>query len=185
MRLRPTPIDGCFVTDLPRFPDERGEFTKVIHHTTMASLGLPTDFVEQYYTRSRRGVIRGLHFQVPPHQHFKLVHCLAGAMLDVVVDVRRGSPTYGEHVAIPLAGDRPEAVCVPVGCAHGFAALSDDTLAGYWVTSEHAPEADGGVRWDSAGVAWPAELGEPVVSARDAGLPPLDSFNTPFSWTAP
>jgi dTDP-4-dehydrorhamnose 3,5-epimerase len=180
MRLHETAIPGCFVATLPRFADDRGDFTKVVQRSLLRQLQLPADFAEQFYSRSHRDVIRGLHLQLPPHEHFKLVHCLTGSALDVVVDLRTRSATYGEHVAIGLSAERPEAICVPIGCAHGFLAHEDDTLLGYWTTSEHAPESDSGIRWDSAGIAWPLD-GDPVVSPRDAALPALGDFDSPFT----
>jgi dTDP-4-dehydrorhamnose 3,5-epimerase len=117
-----------------------------------------------------------MHLQLPPHDHTKAVHCLAGAALDVVVDLRSESPTLGRHATIDLRGDRPELVVVPPGCAHGFQALTDDTVMVYLVSSVHEPAADSGIRWDSFDCEWP--LTAPTVSDRDRALPTFETFAT-------
>ena len=129
---------------------------------------------EIYYSTSGRGVIRGMHLQLPPHDHTKAVHCVAGRALDVVVDLRTQSPTLGRHAVIELDSTEPSLVVVPPGCAHGFQALDDDTLMLYLVSSVHAPAFDSGIRWDSFGCAWPLPASE--ISDRDRSLPDLTTF---------
>ncbi len=158
--------------------DARGAFTKVFHEDLFAKAGLRTDFRESYYSTSRKNVLRGMHFQTPPHDHDKIVYCLSGAVLDVVVDLRRASPTFGQHTAFSLDGASPAGVYIPTGCAHGFLTLTDEALLLYSVTSVYAPNNDTGVRWDTIGFDWPCEA--PLISDRDLSFPALADFDTPF-----
>lgn len=174
-----TSIPGCFELTLPRFEDDRGGLVKPVQHSVLLSLDLPAEFVEAFYSRSARGVVRGLHFQHPPRALNKLVTCVHGSAFDVVLDVRVGSPTFRKHAIIGLSAARANAVVVPAGCAHGFLALEDDTVLSYWVDQEHSAQHDAGVRWDSAGIDWPL-ITEPIVSPRDAQLPSLDDYQSPF-----
>ena len=160
--------------------DERGHFTKWFQTDAFRALGLPTQWAEDYTSVSKNGVIRGLHFQTPPFEHDKLVICLQGRAFDVVLDVRLGSPTWGEHLAFDLSADKPCAVFIPAGCAHGFCALEDNTILLYKVGSIHAPQHDSGIRWDSAEIVWPIKT--PIVSKRDQALLELSEFNTPFQF---
>ena len=180
LELRETGLAGCRTVHPVVRGDERGVFVKTYLASAFAAEGLPTHFPEQFYSRSARGVVRGLHVQDPPAAQGKLVFCVAGEVLDVVVDVRAGSPTYGEHVTVSLTSEEWTGVYVPVGLAHGFATLSETATVAYLATAEYQPGTDGGVRWDSAGISWPFDA--PVVSTRDAGLPPLEDYRTPFTW---
>jgi dTDP-4-dehydrorhamnose 3,5-epimerase len=180
MHLRNTSIPGVLLLTPFAMSDRRGSFVKTYHHEDFLSHGLETRFVERFYTVSRRRSLRGLHFQVPPHEHTKLVHCLRGQVLDAVVDLRRGSPTYGAFELHTLRGDDPAMLYIPPGLAHGLYALSDEATVLYEVSTTHAPAHDRGIRWDSAGIAWPDR--EPIVSERDAGLPPLVEFTSPFRY---
>lgn len=177
--LRPTAIPGCFELQLPRHDDHRGTLVKTFQHSVFRSLGLRTDFVEQFHSRSRAGVVRGLHLQRPPSALAKIVTAVSGVAWDVVLDVRAGSPTFGAHDVIGLSARRANAVFIPEGCAHGFLAQEDDTVLAYWVTAEHDRAADDGIRWDSAGIDWPLDA-PPVLSTRDLALPPFDQYRTPF-----
>lgn len=158
--------------------DSRGVFVKPYEDDWFIELGLPTQWPERFYSRSHRGVVRGLHLQAPPADHDKLVYCVSGAVLDVVVDLRLGSPTYGAFEAIELDDQEWATVFVPRGIAHGFAALADDTVMAYAVSSVHNPTLDIGIRWDSVSIPWPFE--EPIISERDAALPALADFCSPF-----
>lgn len=178
MEIRPTTIPGCFEL-VPRvMRDERGSFTKVFHQQAFRAAGLRTDFAEEYYSWSKRGVLRGLHFQTPPHEHAKLVYCPQGRVMDVALDLRRGSPTYGQHCTLQLDGDSGNMLYLPAGLAHGFYTLSEQALMVYKVTSVYAPDSDAGILWDSAHIAWPDR--QPVTSLRDRGFPALDAFDSPF-----
>jgi dTDP-4-dehydrorhamnose 3,5-epimerase len=181
-RVAATEIAGLVHAPAFRADDDRGRFVKV--HSAGDERFWPADWDEIYYSTSRRGVVRGMHLQLPPHDHHKAVHCLVGGALDVIVDLRAESPTFGKHTTIELDGDRPELVVVPPGCGHGFQALTDDTVMLYLVSSVHEPTADTGVRWDSFGCRWP--IATPTVSERDRGLPTFEVFSaTPHrAWRA-
>lgn len=175
-----TTIPGCFELRPRVLSDPRGAFVKWFQYDVWRQLGLSVEIKEQYYSRSQRYVVRGLHFQIPPAQHDKAVFCVSGRAFDVLLDLRKGSPTFGEHHVCHLDSGNANGVYVPEGLAHGFAALEDDTVLLYQVTSEYSPENDSGVRWDSAGVEWP--VSQPIVSDRDRGLVPMDEFVTPFQY---
>lgn len=178
LTLHPLAITGVMELRPRVHRDGRGRFVKPFHAPTFRANGLACDFAETFYTTSRRGVLRGMHLQLPPHDHEKLVFCASGEVLDVVVDLRVGSPTYGAHATCLLGDESGNVLYVPRGVAHGFYALSDDALLVYQVTTPHSPAHDGGVRWDSAGVDWPDS--DPVISPRDHALPTLAEFRSPF-----
>ena len=121
---------------------------------------------------------RGMHFQAPPHDHDKLVYCLAGRALDVVLDLRNGSPTFGRAISVLLNSNGSEGVYVPQGCAHGFLSLESETMLLYHVTSEYSRDFDCGIRWDSIPFTWPVK--QPLVSERDMLFQPLVAFRSPF-----
>ncbi|MBN1457804.1 MAG: dTDP-4-dehydrorhamnose 3,5-epimerase [Sedimentisphaerales bacterium] len=178
IKTEPAKIKGCLKI-LPFIAeDQRGAFVKTFHSEEFAKLGLATDFVEEYHSFSHKGVLRGLHFQMPPHDHTKLVYCLSGKAFDAVVDLRKESPTYGKFETFELSPDNRYMLYVPRGLAHGFCALEDNTVMVYKVTSVHAPEYDSGIRWDSAGIPWPTD--NPIVSERDSQFEKLSDFETPF-----
>lgn len=178
MELIPTSLEGCFQVRPFFAEDERGTFVKTFHAERFAELGLPVDWREEYYSRSRKGVIRGMHLQTPPHDHEKLVYCTQGRVLDVVVDLRRESPTFGGHVAVELDGVRGHGLMIPKGLAHGFLALTDDVMMAYKVTTVYAPGNDTGILWSSFGLDW--GIDQPIVSARDLTLPAFCDFSSPF-----
>jgi dTDP-4-dehydrorhamnose 3,5-epimerase len=141
---------------------------------TFARAGLPTDWVQGNESRSARNVVRGLHFQRPPHAETKLVRAVHGRVHDVFVDLRRGSPTFGQWDALELSDKSANAVLIPRGFAHGFCALSEEALVSYLVDHVYTPEAEGGLLWNdpALGIAWPIE-GAPIVSEKDRAWPPL------------
>ena len=166
--------------------DDRGAFLKLLHVPTLKQLGLESDVAESYVSSSRRGVIRGLHFQAPPSDHVKMVCCLSGRARDALLDLRRHSPTYGKALTIDLDGDDACIVYIARGVAHGFAAWEDDTDMLYMVSSAHDPERDLGAHWDSAGIEWwPLDWKPeaPVVSPRDAALPAWPEIDIPFDFS--
>lgn len=173
-----TDIPGCFELRPSRFVDGRGSFVKSFHAGEFAEMGLRTDWTEQFHSVSRRGVLRGLHFQLPPFDHAKLVYCPQGEVWDVAVDLRVGSPAFGCHASVRLSGEAGNMLYLPSGLAHGFLALSHEALMVYNVTSVHAPSHDSGIHWGSAGVAWPHP--PELVSPRDSALPRLEGFDSPF-----
>jgi dTDP-4-dehydrorhamnose 3,5-epimerase len=179
--VRKTSIPGCFELLAEIRGDERGSFFKTYHEEFFRANGLATDFREEFYSVSRKGVLRGLHFQSPPAEHAKLVSCLGGKVLDAVVDLRKGSPTFGRHQLFTLAPETANLVYIPAGLAHGFYVVEGDALMSYKVTSVHSPEHDTGIRWDSAGIPWPD--GSPLISARDSALPRLETIESPFQFS--
>lgn len=178
MELIPTPLAGCYEVRPFFAQDERGTFVKTFHAERFSALGLPTEWREEYYSSSHKDVIRGMHFQMPPHDHEKLVYCMQGRVLDVVLDLRRASPTHGRHIAVELDSESGHGLMIPKGMAHGFLALTEDVLMAYKVTSVYTPENDAGIRWDSFGLDWC--VGQPIVSARDRTHPAFANFDTPF-----
>jgi dTDP-4-dehydrorhamnose 3,5-epimerase len=173
-----TPLEGLKRVTPRMRPDARGWFVKLFHAPSFAEAGLCTEFREQYCSLSYRNVLRGMHFQLPPHDHAKLVYCLSGRVLDVALDLRRGSPTYGQSFSTELDGSAAGGLYLPRGFAHGFLALSDEAVLSYHVETPYAPDADTGVLWSGFGFEWPAA--DPLVSPRDAGFSDLASFQSPF-----
>lgn len=178
MELIPTALEGCFQVSPFFAQDDRGTFVKTFHAERFSALGLPIVWREEYYSNSRKGVIRGMHFQTPPHDHEKLVYCIQGQVLDVVLDLRTGSATRGRHIAVKLDAAHGQGLMIPKGMAHGFLALTEDVLMAYKVTSVYAPENDAGIRWDSFGLNWGVD--QPIVSTRDRAHPKLSEYNSPF-----
>jgi dTDP-4-dehydrorhamnose 3,5-epimerase/CDP-3, 6-dideoxy-D-glycero-D-glycero-4-hexulose-5-epimerase len=171
-------LPGVWHLPVPQHRDERGVFTKVFSPSLLGPYASGVELRESYYTVSHRHVLRGMHFQAPPHDHFKLVHCVAGAALDVILDIRPG-PGYGRFASVTLDAKTPSLLLIPPGLAHGFLALQDNTLMHYQTSTAHQPDADTGIHWASFGFAWPVV--SPVVSSRDAGLPALAPFRSPFA----
>lgn len=180
LTFHPAGLPGCVVVQPRDAADDRGRFVKLVHAPSFAEIGMRHDFAETFYTTSRHRVLRGMHLQLPPHDHAKLISCVAGTVLDVLLDLRVGSPTYGQHRTFDLRDEHPRALYIAPGVAHGFYTLSGEATMVYLVTSAHAPAYDAGVRWDTFGVRWPD--GEPVLSARDRTLPALADFASPFSF---
>ncbi len=164
----PYRLEGLLLIEGRSFPDERGFFMESAREDQLRALGLPP-LVQDNLARSRKGVLRGLHFQKPPMPVGKLVHCVRGRILDVAVDIRRASPTFGKWAAIELSEDGNRMFWVPVGFAHGYCVLSEEADVLYKVTDYWKPEVDGGIRWDdpALGIAWPDAGVPPRVSAKD------------------
>ncbi|MDQ5910375.1 MAG: dTDP-4-dehydrorhamnose 3,5-epimerase [Pseudomonadota bacterium] len=176
--VRVTPIPGCFEIYPRIFDDDRGRFVKVFHEETFVTRGLETVYTEEYYSVSRCGVIRGLHFQTPPMDHVKLVYCVAGRVQDAVVDLRVGSPSFGRYALFDLSAEAANMIYIPKGLAHGFCVLSDVATLVYQVSTVYSALHDAGVLWNSAGVPWMVK--DPVLSERDRAHPPLERFVSPF-----
>ncbi|MDZ7821134.1 MAG: dTDP-4-dehydrorhamnose 3,5-epimerase family protein [Candidatus Marinimicrobia bacterium] len=164
--------------EMPRFEDRRGSFTKIFEAKHYADLGVALDIREMYYSVSARHVIRGMHFQVPPAEHSKYVFVLRGAVRDVVLDLRKGSPVYGKAADVVLSAGNRLALFIPPGFAHGFLSLEDHTVMQYAVSGEYDPAHDRGILWNSFGYDWGVD--EPVISERDRGLHTFDKFESPF-----
>jgi dTDP-4-dehydrorhamnose 3,5-epimerase len=177
MKIEPVAIGGVMRIEHDSGSDVRGSFFKVFRWDREPFAQFEVAFAECYYSFSRRGVLRGLHFQVPPHDHLKLVTCVAGEVFDCIVDLRTSSPTYADAYHCQLSPG--QSVLIPPGCAHGFVAVSDvDALLVYHVTTVHAPEHDAGIHWTSVDVPWPIRA--PIVSERDQRLPLLAEYRSPF-----
>lgn len=171
------PLAGVKVISLNCFEDLRGSFVKTFSHSLLNASGLIFDFHEEFYSFSKKGVIRGMHFQLPPHDHDKIVYCPLGGVLDVLLDLRRG-PDQGRVVSIILDSATPRLLYIPRGIAHGFKSLVDNSLMIYKTSSEYAPSHDAGIRWDSIDFDW--QISAPIVSTRDAGHPALSDIKSPF-----
>ncbi len=178
IRINETTLPGCFLISLPEQKDKRGNFVKIFHEETFGEKGLETIFHEEYYSFSHRGVLRGLHFQVPPQEHVKLVYCIEGVIFDAVVDLRRNSPTFGKFNTFTLNGDEANLLYIPPGMAHGFLVQSQSALVLYKVSTVYSPAHDTGILWNSAGIPWPTQ--NPLVSVRDEAFPALACFESPF-----
>ena len=168
-----------------RHVDARGWFSESFHQQRLHEIGINCHFVQDNQSRSKRvGTLRGLHFQLPPAAQAKLVSVLQGRILDVAVDVRRGSPTYGQHVEIELSAESGHQLYIPVGFAHGFLTLEDNVVVMYKVSDYYAPAHDSGIRWNDPEVAisWPYEDGDIITSDKDRSLPLLRDFSSPFAY---
>lgn len=183
MQVETTPLRGLLILTPARHGDARGFFSESWNKARMAQAGLTPDFLQDNHSMSAKvGTLRGLHFQAPPHGQGKLVRCGRGSLFDVAVDIRRGSPSFGQWFGIELSFENGKQLWVPEGFAHGFVTLEPDTEICYKCTDYYAPQADGAVRWDSCGIQWPLQ-GDPVLSAKDAAAPRLDEFDSPFEWS--
>lgn len=184
LEIETTPLSGVLRLTPRRFGDARGFFSESWNKTRMADAGITLEFVQDNHSFStERGTVRGLHFQAPPHAQDKLVRCGRGALYDVAVDIRRGSPTYGQWYGTELSFENGAQLLVPKGFLHGFMALTDDCEICYKCTDYYAPECDGAVAWDDPdiAIAWPLEV-TPVISDKDAAAQSLAAFNSPFTW---
>ncbi|MGH6785604.1 MAG: dTDP-4-dehydrorhamnose 3,5-epimerase [Novosphingobium sp.] len=169
----------------PRHGDARGWFSETYSRARLAEIGIDDIFVQDNHSFSAaRGTLRGIHFQVPPRAQAKIVRCLAGAIWDVAVDLRAGSPTYGRWEACGLTAAGGEQLYVPIGFGHGFVTLSENAEVAYKTSDYYAPECDAGLAWDDPdiAVAWP-DLGiVPVLSDKDRSLPALAGWASPFAY---
>ena len=182
MEIVKTELPGVVMLTPRRFGDARGFFSEVYNRDAYAGLGIDVEFVQDNHSLSREvGVVRGLHFQSPPHAQAKLVRCGRGAWGDVAVDVRAGSPSYGQWVGVDLTAENGRQLLIPAGFLHGFVTRADDTEIVYKCTDYYAPDCDGAVAWDSVGIDW-GLTEAPVLSAKDAAAPALAAFRTPFTY---
>ena len=176
MKVTPTAIDGLLILEPKVFGDERGFFLESYNQQVFDdALGREVHFVQDNHSRSARGVLRGLHYQLPPHAQGKLVRVTQGSVFDVAVDMRRGSPTFGRWVGVELTGQNHRQLWLPPGMAHGFLVTSDSADFLYKTTAYYAPQAERCVRWDdpAIGIDWPALGAAPLLSAKDAAAPAL------------
>lgn len=178
MKIVSTKIPGCYEILTKVHNDPRGTFVKTFNSIAFKKFGLKTSFKEQYYSISSKNVIRGLHFQIPPYDHAKLIYCVYGEVLDVALDLRVGSPFYGKYVSIKLSAKKSNLLYIPNGFAHGFCNLKDNSILVYNATTVYNPKKDMGVRWDTVGISWPIK--KPLISKRDLELPNFKNFKSPF-----
>ncbi len=178
MRIEDMKIQDVKKIVLSPFFDVRGNFIKIYNDEVYREIGIEFDFKEQYISTSNKGVIRGMHFQLPPYDCDKLVTVLNGSVLDVVLDLRKSSPTYLQWTEVFLNGKKPETLFIPKGCAHGFLAMEDHSSMLYNVSAAYKPECDTGIRWDSFGYDW--KESDPIISGRDCSFTALAQFQTPF-----
>jgi dTDP-4-dehydrorhamnose 3,5-epimerase len=179
-RFTPLPLQGAALIEPSVHQDNRGSFVKTFHAANLAVHGRFFNLREEFFSVSRRGVLRGMHFQTPPFDHQKLVTCITGRVLDVLLDLRRGSPTFGASCGIELKGSSPQVVWLPRGFAHGFLSLEENSCVAYKTDVEYAPQHDSGIRWSSFGFKWPLTADEVIVSLRDSQHLPLKDFDSPF-----
>jgi dTDP-4-dehydrorhamnose 3,5-epimerase len=186
MELTALELPGAFLLKPKRFEDARGFFVEQYNKRTLAAHGLQFDVVQDNLSHSARsGTIRGLHFQSPPSEQAKLVSVLRGAIFDVLVDIRFGSPSYGRHVAFELSAESGSQVFVPRGLAHGFCTLADDTLVQYKVDAPYDPSRDLGVLWNDPdlGIRWPVAAEAAILIDKDRKQPRLSDLPRHFVWT--
>ncbi|MEH7548332.1 MULTISPECIES: dTDP-4-dehydrorhamnose 3,5-epimerase family protein [Bacillaceae] len=178
MQVQKTSIPGCYQLIPLHFKDHRGSFIKTFQQQEFAQNGLVNNFRESYYSISNQGTLRGLHFQVPPWDNIKLIYCIQGKVMDVVVDLRIGSPTYGKYEIFQLDCEKNRIIYIPSGLAHGFYVESGPAIMVYLSSREHSPQHDTGIRWNSLAIPWPNL--NPILSKRDQQLPEFNHFVSPF-----
>ena len=175
-----TRTKNLVLLEIPRFIDQRGFFSETYSRKKYLEVGVDVEFVQDNHSQSKEvGTLRGLHFQGPPCAQAKLIRCVRGMILDVAVDIRRGSPTYGNWEGFELSAENGHQLFVPVGYAHGFVTLEPDSEIVYKCSGQYAPETEGAVRWDSCGIEWPL-FGDPILSEKDTVAPALSDLDSPF-----
>ena len=184
MRIEELNIPAVKVLRPRKHGDHRGFFSEVYNRQALAEAGIGIEFVQDNHSLSaEKGTVRGLHFQTPPFAQDKLVRVVRGAVFDVAVDLRRGSPTYGQHVSVVLSAEAWNQMLVPIGFAHGFMTLEPDTEVLYKVSNYYALDHDKGLLWNdpALGIAWPLDTGAAILSPKDRDLPRLTDVDSPFS----
>jgi dTDP-4-dehydrorhamnose 3,5-epimerase len=185
MQIRSLDIEAVKIITPAKHGDHRGFFSETYNKAALAEAGITIDFVQDNQSLSaQKGTMRGLHFQTPPFAQAKLLRVVRGAVFDVAVDLRRGSPSYGRHVSAVLSAEEWNQILVPAGFAHGFMTLAPDTEVIYKVSNYYAPECDRGLLWNdpALGIDWPLPAGGAVLSDKDTKQPLLAAFDTPFEY---
>jgi dTDP-4-dehydrorhamnose 3,5-epimerase len=185
MLVEPTALADVLILTPRRFSDARGWFCETWNRETLLAHGIDTAFVQDNHAfTERRGTVRGLHFQRPPRAQAKLVRCTRGAIRDVAVDIRKGSPSFGRWVAVELSAENGRQLLVPVGFLHGYATLTDTTEVLYKCSDTYAPDCDGAVRFDDPeiGIDWGIDPASAILSDKDRAAPLLRNFATPFTY---
>ncbi|MDP3929936.1 MAG: dTDP-4-dehydrorhamnose 3,5-epimerase [Bacteroidota bacterium] len=180
MKITTTPIEGILIIEPQIFKDSRGYFFESYNQDKMEAAGIALSFVQDNQSLSQKGAVRGLHFQAPPFEQGKLVRVVAGAVRDVVVDIRKNSPTYGQHFRIDLSAENQLMFWIPPGFAHGFETLTDNTIFLYKCTNMYHKNSEGGLLWNdpAIGIKWQTQ--NAIVSEKDMILPTLKDFVSPF-----
>lgn len=182
MEITATTIADVLVITPQRFGDSRGWFAETWNAASFKAAGIELDFVQDNHSVSvDAGTLRGMHYQAPPRAQDKLVRCTKGAILDVVFDARKGSPTFGQWLGEKLTAQNGRQLLVPKGFLHGFVTLAPDSEVQYKVTDFYDAECDGSVRWDSLGIDWGLD-GRPILSDKDRNAPPFNSWDSPFDY---
>ena len=184
MKFIKTAIPDVYIIEPSVFGDERGYFLESFNLEKFKENIYPINFVQDNESKSSKGVLRGLHFQKPPFEQAKLVRCIKGTVIDVAVDIRRGSPTYGKHVSIELSGENKRQLFVPRGFAHGFSVLSDSAVFAYKVDNNYAPEYDAGIKYDDKelNIDWSLTEEEVQLSEKDKNLSSFKDLDSPFKF---
>ena len=184
MKFIKAEIPDVYIIEPTVFGDNRGYFLKSFNLKQFEENIYPINFVQDNESKSSRGVLRGLHFQKSPFNQAKLVRCIEGRVLDVAVDIRKGSPTYGKHVAVELSGENKKQLFIPRGFAHGFSVLSDSAVFAYKVDNAYAPEYDAGIKWndENLSIDWGLSIEEVQLSIKDENLPLFNDFDSPFKF---
>lgn len=178
MNIQTLSISDLKLLHLCHSADERGDFVKTFHAIDFEKYQIDMEIKESFYSISNKDVIRGMHFQLPPSQHSKLVFCSHGAIVDVVLDLRKDSPSYLQFISVELQASKPQALFIPAGCAHGFKSLADYTITNYFVSSAYDASADAGIHYQSFGFDW--GIANPIISKRDKSFPSITEFQSPF-----
>jgi len=177
-KVRQLALAGCWELDLFQYLDDRGVFVKPWDKSFLDESGLSFEMRECFWSISPRGSIRGMHFQQPPHAHRKVVQCQHGKTLDVLLDLRSTSGTFGQSMSLELSYELANAIYIPEGIAHGFQCLSESSQVLYFTSLEHVPQSDCGIHWNSFGFDWPLPCTQ--ISKRDQQHPSLSDYSTPF-----
>jgi dTDP-4-dehydrorhamnose 3,5-epimerase len=170
-----TTLDGLYEIHNKVFEDHRGGFVKTFHEETFRENNLETNFKESFYSVSKKGVLRGMHFQKPPHDHVKLVYVTNGEILDVALDIRPNSESYGQCFSVNLSKSNAKSLYIPKGFAHGFLTLSESATVVYLTSTVHNPTADTGIHWNSFGFDW--KITQPIISERDSNFIKLKNLH--------
>lgn len=178
MEIIKTGFEGLYVLQTKAFKDERGGFQKLFNHEFFKDNGLDVDFKEFYYSLNKKNVVRGMHFQIPPMDHTKVVYVSAGRIIDVSLDIRKNSPTYGKAFFTELNAEDGRYMYIPKGFAHGFVSLEDGSICNYAQTTCYDRERDCGIDVNSFGFDWGVE--NPIRSGRDLEFPDLKDIDSPF-----
>jgi len=178
MKILKTSLLDCFQIHPFVFKDDRGKLVKIFHNEVFESKGLEVDFKEEYYSTSEKGTLRGLHFQLPPHDHVKCVTCVSGKIFDIVIDLRKESLTYKQHFSVILDSELSNMLYIPRGFAHGFQVLSETAIFLNKTTTVFNSGSEAGIKWDSFGANWPIK--NPMLSEKDMNLIPLNEYQSPF-----